>query len=253
MLNKNEIINHLRTENVKVFCYDEIESTSTLARQLINGGETSQFIITSDKQTGGRGRNGKSFYSLNDGSVYMSVVLHPNLEFTDAVGITTAAAVAVSRAIEQVTDKITDIKWVNDLYYNGKKVCGILCEAVASKGIVSSVIVGVGINLAECSFPDELKDIAGTLGCDSLLRAQLVAAVADELFDVDFGEINKDILDEYRRKSMVIGKRIDYYINGEKNTATAVGIDAQGGLIIEKNDCSTDVLRSGEISLRLSE
>ena len=128
MLNKNEIINHLRTENVKVFCYDEIESTSTLARQLINGGETSQFIITSDKQTGGRGRNGKSFYSLNDGSVYMSVVLHPNLEFTDAVGITTAAAVAVSRAIEQVTDKITDIKWVNDLYYNGKKVCGILCR-----------------------------------------------------------------------------------------------------------------------------
>ena len=183
----------------------------------------------------------------------MSVVLHPNLEFTDAVGITTAAAVAVSRAIEQVTDKITDIKWVNDLYYNGKKVCGILCEAVASKGIVSSVIVGVGINLAECSFPDELKDIAGTLGCDSLLRTQLVAAVADELFDVDFGEINEDILDEYRRKSMVIGKRIDYYINGEKNTATAVGIDAQGGLIIEKNDCSTDVLRSGEISLRLSE
>ncbi len=253
MLNKSEILSHLKTENVKVCCYDETESTSTLSRQLINGGETGKLVITAERQTGGRGRNGKSFYSLNDGSVYMSVVLHPNLEFADAVGVTTAAAVAVNRAIELVTGKVTDIKWVNDLYYEGKKICGILCEAVASKGIVSSVIVGVGINLAECSFPDELKDIAGSLSCDSSLRAQLVAAVADGLFSLEFGALSDEILGEYRRKSMVIGKKIDFYINGEKNTATAVGIDAQGGLIIEKSDGSTDVLRSGEISLRLSE
>ncbi len=253
MLNKGEVLSYIKTENVKVFCYDEIDSTSTLARQLVNDGEKNLLIITSDKQTGGRGRNGKSFYSLNDGSVYMSVALHPNLEFADAVGITTAAAVAVSRAIESVTGRVTDIKWVNDLYNCGKKVCGILCEAVASKGIVSSVIVGVGINLAECSFPDELKNIAGTLGCDSSLRAQLIAAVADELFSLDFGKLSDEILDEYRRKSIVIGKKIDYYINGKKNTASAVGIDANGGLIIEISDGSTDVLRSGEISLRLSE
>lgn len=253
MLNKDEILSHLDAENVKVFCCDEIDSTSTFARQLINDGENSRFIITADRQTGGRGRNGKSFYSLNDGSVYMSVVLNPNTGFEGAVGITTAAAVAVSRAIECVTGKSTDIKWVNDLYYCGKKVCGILCEAVASKGIVSSVIVGVGINLGQCSFPDELKDIAGSLGCDTSYRTQLVAAVADELFSLEFGALSDEILNEYRRKSLVIGKRIDYYINGEKNTASAVGIDAQGGLIIEKSDGSTDVLRSGEISLRLSE
>ena len=251
MLNKSEILSHLKAEDVKVFCYDETESTSTLARQIVNGGETCKLIITADRQTGGRGRNGKSFYSLNDGSVYMSVVLHPELDFADTVGVTTASAVAVSNAIESVTGKTVDIKWVNDLYYKGKKVCGILCEAVASKGVVSSVIVGVGINLGECSFPDELKDIAGSLGCDTSLRAQLVAAVADGLFSLEFGALSDEILDEYRRKSMVIGKQIDYYINGEKNTAAAVGIDAQGGLIIEKSDGCTDVLRSGEISLRL--
>ena len=165
--------------------------------------------------------------------------------------IISAAAVVVSNAIEHVTGKTVDIKWVNDLYYGGKKVCGILCEAVASKGIVTSVIVGVGINLGECSFPDELKEIAGSLGCDISLRAQLVAAVADGLFSLEFGALSDEILGEYRRKSMVIGKHIDYYINGEKNTAAAVGIDEQGGLIIEKSDGSTDVLRSGEISLRL--
>ena len=252
MLNKDEILSYLNTENVKVFCCDKIDSTSTLARKLINDGENSRFIVTADRQTGGRGRNGKSFFSLNDGSVYMSVVLKPNTAFEDAVGITTAAAVAVSRAVERVTGKATDIKWVNDLYYSGKKVCGILCEAVASKGVVSSIIVGVGINLGQCSFPDELKNIAGSLGCDCSYQTQLVAAVADELFSLEFGKISEDVLDEYRRKSMVIGKKIDYYINGEKNTASAVGIDAQGGLIIEKSDGSTDVLRSGEISLRLS-
>ncbi len=252
MLSANEILRFLKTENIKVLCYESLDSTSTLARQLINSGETSPLIITADRQTAGRGRNGKSFYSLNDGSVYMSVVLHPNLDFADTVGVTTAAAVAVSRAIEKVTGKATDIKWVNDLYYKGKKVCGILCEAVASKGIVSKVIVGVGINLSQCSFPDELEDIAGGLGCDSSLCAQLVAAVADELFVFGFGKLSNDILEEYRSKSMVIGKKIDYYINGEKNTATAVGIDAQGGLVIIKNNGSTDVLRSGEITLRLS-
>ncbi len=253
MLSKSEMANYLRTQGVKVFCYDEIDSTSTLARQLINEGETSPFIITADKQTGGRGRNGKSFYSLNEGSVYMSVVLHPNLAFSDTVGITTASAVAVSRTIERVTGKATDIKWVNDLYYCGKKVCGILCEAIAAKGMVSSVIVGVGINLGDCSFPDELKDIAGSLCCDSSLREQLIAAVADELFSLELGVLSDEILDEYRRKSMVIGKKIDYYVNGIKNTAAAVGIDAQGGLIIEDDNGCHDVLRSGEITLRLSE
>ena len=253
MLNVIDISRYLKTESVKVECLDLIDSTSTYARQLVNSGENELLLITADKQSGGRGRNGKSFYSLNEGSVYMSVVLHPNLVFTDTVGITTASAVAVSRAIELVTGKSTDIKWVNDLYYGGKKVCGILCEAIASKGIVTSVIVGVGINLAECRFPDELTEIAGALGCDSSLSAQLVAAVADELFALEFGELSDEILDEYRRKSLVIGKRIDYYVNGIKNTAAAVGIDAQGGLIIEDVNGCKDVLRSGEITLRLSE
>ena len=118
---------------------------------------------------------------------------------------------------------------------------------------MTSVIVGVGINLGECRFPDELNGIAGSLGCDSSIKAQLIAAVADELFSLEFGELSNDILDEYRDKSLVIGKKIDYYVNGIKNTANAVGIDAQGGLIIEKESGMRDVLRSGEITLRLKD
>ena len=243
---------NLKTAQVRTVCVESVDSTNTLARSMINSGDNSLLLIAADMQTGGRGRNGKSFYSENKGSVYMTAVVHPNLSFEDSVGITTASAVAVSRAVESVTGKKTDIKWVNDLYYGGRKVCGILCEAVAEKGSVKSVIIGVGINLAACEFPDELDSIAGTLGCDSSLREVLIAAVADELFSLEFGALGEKILDEYRAKSLVIGKKIDYFINGQKNTATAIGIDGCGGLIVQKDDGTSDVLNSGEISVRLN-
>ncbi len=252
MLNSDIIKSHLNTPDVELVCLDSVDSTSTRARELINRGNVSELIITANEQTGGRGRNGKSFYSPSGVSVYMSAVLHPGCNFDGAVGVTTAASVAVSRAIERVTGKKTQIKWVNDLYMNNKKVCGILCEAVARNGIVSSVIVGVGINLCDSEFPAELSDIAGTLGCDLSLREPLIAAVADELFSLQFGDIAEDILAEYREKSLVIGKCINYFVNGIKNTATAVGIDRQGGLVIEKSDGTTETLRSGEITVRLN-
>lgn len=253
MLDYNKISENLKSNEAELFCYDSVDSTSTRARSFIDSGNTSNLIVVSDEQTCGRGRNGKSFYSPPGVSVYMSVVLHPFCDFNSVVGITTSASVAVNRAIEKVTGKQTQIKWVNDLYYKNRKVCGILCEAVAKKSVVSSVIIGVGINLCESEFPGELSEIAGTLGCDASLREQLVSAVADELLNLKCGEIEKEMLDEYRSKSLVIGKKIDYYFNGIKNTATAAGIDSLGGLIIEKTDGSVDILRSGEITVRLSD
>lgn len=248
----DKIKENLKTSDVVINCLDSVDSTNTLARSIINSGEKSLLLIAADRQTGGRGRNGKSFYSENKGSVYMTAVVHPNLPFEDTVGITTASAVAVSRAVESVTGKKTDIKWVNDLYYGGRKVCGILCEAVAEKGRVKSVIIGVGINLADCDFPVELDGIAGTLGCDPSIREKLIAAVADELFSLEFGPLDDKTLDEYRTKSLVLGKKIDYFINGQKNTATAIGVDGCGGLIVKKDDGTSAVLNSGEISVRLN-
>ena len=252
MLSKDIINSHFNTPDVELICLDSVDSTSTRARELVNSGNVSRLVIVADGQTGGRGRNGKSFCSQSGVGVYMSVVLHPDCDFGGAVGVTTAASVAVSRAVERVTGRKIQVKWVNDLYFENKKVCGILCEAVAKNGRVSSVIVGVGINLCESEFPEELADIAGTLGCDNSLREPLVAAVADELFNLRFGDIAEDILNEYREKSIVIDKTIDYFVNGIKNTAVAVGVDGQGGLIVKKADGTTDILRSGEITVRLN-
>ena len=253
MLSSENIRKYLKTENIELYCFDSIDSTSTKARELINTGNMSNLVVVANEQTGGRGRNGKAFFSPPGVSVYMSVVLHPECKLDHAVGITTSCSVAVSRAIEKITGKKTQIKWVNDLYHNNRKVCGILCEAVAKNSVVSSVIVGVGINLCKNTFPDELNEIAGTLNCDLSCRDFLIAAVADELFNLDFGEISEDILKEYRAKSLVIGKQIIYYLNGKKNIATAVGIDSCGGLVVEKDDGVVETLRSGEITVRLSE
>ncbi len=243
---------YLNTYGVKTFYFDCIDSTSTKARELIGDNPKEKLLVVCNEQTSGRGRNGKSFFSPQ-GNIYMSVVLHPDCAFNDAVSVTTAAAVAVNRAVERVTGIKTQIKWVNDLYYCNKKVCGILCEAVGKNGFVSSVIIGVGINLVSQVFPDELKSIAGDLGSDASLRDALIAAVADELFALPFGRLSDELLAEYTQKSIVIGKTIEYTENGKKNTATAVGIDSAGGLIVVNSDESRKVLSSGEITVRLCE
>ncbi len=249
----NQIFDKLNNKNIRLICLDEVDSTSSYIRRMLDSGETGSVLVVAGMQTSGRGRNGKTFYSPDKTGLYMSVLLHPHCAFADAVGITTCAAVAVAKAIASVTGIQTGIKWVNDLYVDSKKVCGILCEAVNDykQGITKSAIIGVGVNLSTVAFPDELRDIAGSLGIDNNYRARLCAEIANALFDLPLGAVPENVLDEYRRLSIVIGKDIDYFINGQKYTARAIGIDNSGGLIIENNG-EISTLGSGEISLRVS-
>lgn len=247
------IADKLKNKKVKIICLDEIDSTSSYLKRETDSFGNENVLVVAKKQTAGRGRNGKSFYSPENTGLYMSVLLHPRCAFADAVGVTTCASVAVAQAVENVTGKKAGIKWVNDLYVEGKKVCGILCEAVNDykQGITKSVIIGVGVNLSTEVFPDELKDIAGSLNVDENCCAQLCAEIANALFDLTFGKIPEDVLNQYKSKSIVIGKEIDYFINGQKNTARAIGIDNTGGLVIENNG-EISTLSSGEISVRLN-
>lgn len=248
---KNDIVEKLYNKNVKVVCFDEIDSTSTFLKQQLNSGETSEMLAVAKKQTAGRGRNGKSFYSPENTGLYMSVLLHPNCRMADAVGVTTCVSVAVSRAIEKVTGKSVGIKWVNDLYVENKKVCGILCEAVNDykQGITKSVIIGVGVNLSTADFPEDIKLTAGSLGVEPDCTAELCAEITNALFSLDFGGISETVLEEYRKKSIVIGKDISYFVNGQKFTARAISIDNSGGLVVERNG-EIKTLNSGEITVR---
>lgn len=248
---KNIIIEKLDNKDIKVMCFDEIDSTSTFLKHQLDSGEISEMLAVAKKQTAGRGRNGKSFYSPENTGLYMSVLLHPNCRIADAVSVTTCASVAVSRAIEKVTGKSVGIKWVNDLYVENKKVCGILCEAVNDykQGITKSVIIGVGVNLSTADFPEDIKLTAGSLGVEADCTAVLCAEIANALFSLEFGCISETVLEEYRAKSVVIGKDISYFVNGQKFAARAISVDNSGGLVVEC-DGEIKTLTSGEITVR---
>lgn len=252
-MNCESISSIISNSNVKVICLDSVDSTSSFLRRLLDDVEKGIVLAVANEQTAGRGRNGKSFYSPDCGGLYMSLLIHPEIGFDAVPSVTAKVCIAVCRAIEKVTDVATDIKWVNDLYLNGRKVCGILCEAVNDykNAVTKSIIIGVGINVSTSEFPGELQGNAGSLGVSASYRNKLVGEITNALLKLNFGALSEDELAFYRERSCVLGKTINYFLNGQKNTAEAVAIDGSGGLIVKNMNGETLTLTSGEISVRL--
>lgn len=236
---------------VKVF--DTIDSTNSEAKRVIKDGLNIDAIFVAEGQTGGRGRRGKSFFSPNTSGLYFTAVLHPNISLSDATGITAAAAVAVCDIIKNETKKDPKIKWVNDIFIDGKKVCGILTEAVTDfeTNKVSAVIVGIGINLTTSDFPSELKNIAGAVGKD-IDRNRLSAELFIRLKSLCDTLPEKSFMDSYRGYSMVLGNKIEFSQNGIFYQATAEKIHDDGSLEVQTLSNETFILNSGEISIKLS-
>ncbi len=236
--------------DIEVLYYPVTDSTNTQAKRLLAESEArAPILIAANEQSAGRGRQGKSFYSPADTGVYFSLAVQPNISLQNAVFATTAAAVAVCRAIERLTDAKPEIKWVNDVYIGNSKICGILTEAISDfeTGGVSAVIIGIGINISTQHFPDGIPN-AGSLG-KRVCRAELVGEIADELLEIAFADC-ADYIDYYRSHSMLLGKKISFIENGRVTAATAISIDEQGGLTVETENGETKTLRSGEISIR---
>lgn len=244
MLSK-ESISTLINERVGVYVYDTVTSTNDVARELCS--DDGCILVVADGQTNGKGRQGKSFFSPHDSGLYFSLAIDTDSPAFDFTGVTCAVAVAVSRAILKVAETETKIKWVNDLYLGDRKVCGILVQAVSENGRIRKLIIGVGINISTIDFPDEIKDIAGSLG-KNVDRNVLTAESVNNILDLIFAK-SEEYIDEYRSKSNVIGREITYIQNGISHTATAVDIDQKGGLIV-RNAKETITLTSGEISVR---
>ena len=244
-----EIIKSRLSCKINVHYFDSIDSTNTEAKRRISSGDLSEMLIVANEQTSGRGRQGKSFYSPALTGIYMTLVIHPDVSLRNAVTATTAAAVAVCRAIETLTELKPQIKWVNDVYLNGNKICGILTEAVSDfeTGTVSSVIIGIGINIKTVNFPSEIEN-AGSLGID-IRRADLIAETANELMKITLGDY-KGFIDYYRSHSLILGRKINYIEDGKITAATAMEIDETGGLTVKKENGEILTLRSGEISIR---
>ena len=241
---------------VKIDIYDELESTNQTAKKEAMIGEAGHgsFVIARS-QTAGRGRRGRGFYSPADAGLYMSVILKPQGTLHDSLLITTAAAVAVYRAVEQICGIQLDIKWVNDLFYHGRKVCGILTEAVTDfeSGNIDFVVVGIGLNIYQDSdtLPAELQKIAGALYTD---REAADTADRNRLAAVIVNELRKETRDlklspDYISHNMIPRHEITITDGKSSRKAFALEICQDGRLKVREENGEETVLTFGEVSV----
>ncbi|MGL6100522.1 MAG: biotin--[acetyl-CoA-carboxylase] ligase [Fusobacteriaceae bacterium] len=239
----------------KIHIFKEIDSTNNEAKKMAINGATHGTVVLAEKQTKGRGRRGnKEFYSPANSGIYMSVILRPNLSMEDITLITTATSVAICRAIENLLKLNPKIKWINDIYLNDKKVCGILTEGVTDfeTGTIETVILGVGINFNTDDFPEEIKEKAGSLTNQKIpkvSRNRLIAEILKEIFKIMETIQDRKYLAEYREKSWIIGDMIEVITSEERYRAKAIDIMDDGALQIEREDGRVENLISGEISI----
>ena len=247
----------------KIIVRDSVTSTNDLLREMAMKGEDEApegTMIVAAEQTKGKGRRGRNFFSPEGTGIYFSFLLRPNVEAADAGMITTMAAVAVAEAVKKYGVSDVGIKWVNDVYVGGRKVCGILAEATTSleTGEIDSVVVGIGLNIytPEGGFPDDIKDRAGSiLGTERAddARNRLVAYTYEQFFDLYRNASEKEIAERYRSMCFVIGKKITIIKGNEQRHGTAVSLDDRCHLLVRYEDGTEESLFSGEISLRMDQ
>ncbi len=254
-MGKDRAFSALEEMGVSVFEYDELGSTNTAAREYAQLCGKAPALILAKKQTEGRGRMGRSFYSPADTGLYMTLLLDVTHDTPHSfVGLTTAAAVATARAIERTTGILVGIKWVNDLYIEQKKVCGILCESFSS-GEKRYAIIGIGVNLSTADFPEEIRDIAASLGVADacLVRQRLAESICICLLGI-YGQMragDTSYIGEYKRRSVVLGREVTFTVGDRQGSGVAEDIDADGALYVRCSDGRLEALNSGEISLRI--
>ena len=239
-----------------VYVHERLDSSNQTAKRLALAGAPHGTLVLAGQQSAGRGRMGRRFESPAGKGIYLSLVLRVPVPASKALGVTVGAAVAVARAVQKLCGIELGIKWVNDLYYNGKKVCGILTEAGADieSGQLEWLVVGIGLNLTSRpeDWPEELRPIAGSLypgGPAPVSRAALAGAIARELLGLCPAF---DCLDEYRARCFVPGHWVTVCTGTESYAAKAVAIDDAGRLIVQREEGRTEALCHGEVSIRPS-
>lgn len=266
-LSRSLILKYLGEEasyyNIEVF--DVIDSTNTYLKKkapeyLAQAGDPKTapwYAAIADRQDLGRGRMGRSFCSPAGSGIYLSVLFKPQLLAQQAVSMTTAAAVAACRAIEECTDSKPQIKWVNDIYIDGKKTCGILTEASVDLegGGLDWAVIGIGFNvyMPEGGFPEEIKDIAGAIASERErdLRSRIAATFLSQLHAICKDLKASGFSKEYKERCFLIGKDINVIRDGKLIPATAYDLDDELHLLVRYENGTTEALNSGEVSVRV--
>lgn len=259
-LKASEISKELNTRLIgkDLYIFNEVGSTNTLAKYLSENDIENGSIIISEKQNAARGRSGKSWESPL-GGIWLSIILNPNVDSSKIHLITLATGVAVAKSLKRIGIENPEIKWPNDIMINGKKVCGILTEAITKFNSIKIVIVGVGIdaNLSIEDLPEELQNTTTTLENELKKKVdenKLIRIFLEEferIYEIYSHEKYEEILKDWRKSSYSIGKIVE--VKKPKNKSYdgyVVGISKDGGLIIEKYDGTLEKVISGECIIK---
>lgn len=258
ILSAQGIMKYLPSEyqNMDIRVERETESTNAAVREYAEQGMQEGFLLVAGEQTKGRGRYGRTFFSPQGTGVYFSLLLRPKgVLAQQGTGLTAMAAVAMCEAVKELSGKPTGIKWVNDIYVNGKKVCGILTEASMGleSGRLDYVILGVGVNVypPETGFPESLIDKAGVVFDEMQddMKNRLIALFLENFGAYYLKQSERSYIEKYKEYSLVTGKQIQVLSEYGKREAYVLGIDDDCRLLVEYENGERATLSCGEISI----
>lgn len=251
-----KILEQCLNQKLNITIFQELDSTNNYLKKLGSQGEKETQLVIAESQTGGRGRMGRAFYSPNGTGIYFSLLLHPKFSAEKSLFLTVMAAVSVAETVMKYNKNDVKIKWVNDIYIDGKKVCGILTEgAINSNKMLDYAVVGIGINIIapENGFHDEIKGIATAIfpgNAEENIKEKIVADIVNKFFGMYNGEDN-NYIKRYKEYSYLTGKEINI-ISGENiRPATVIDITDDCHLLVKNENGEVEEISSGDVSVRI--
>ena len=251
-----KILEQYLNQKLNIEIFQELDSTNNYLKKLGSQGERNTTLVIAESQTGGRGRMGRSFYSPNGTGIYFSLLLHPKFSAEKSLFLTVMAAVSVAETVMKYNKNDVKIKWVNDIYIDGKKVCGILTEgSINADKKLDYAVVGIGINVVapKNGFPDEIKEIATAIfpgKTQNYIKEKIVADVINKFFDM-YNDKDTDYVKRYKDYSYLTGKEINIISANSVRPATVLGITDDCHLLVKNENDEIEEISSGDVSVRL--
>lgn len=244
-------------QGVAIDVRDQVSSTNTVLKELAEKGGREGMVVIAEHQDRGKGRLGRSFFSPKGLGLYMSILLRPDFSAEESLAITTAASVAVAEAIDRLTGEYSRIKWVNDVYLHGRKVCGILTEAALDfeSGKLNYAVLGIGVNIQAPpgGFPEGIREVAGAIfptPAPAGARARLAAEILNRFFEIYRTLPDRtDYMAEYRARSLLNGMEVTLRQGNAQWDGLVLGIDEQARLIVRLPDGQKKSFGAGEVAI----
>ncbi|MBQ8767452.1 MAG: biotin--[Clostridia bacterium] len=245
----NKILEKCLNQKLNIELFDELDSTNNYLKKLGSQGEMNTTLVIAESQTGGRGRMGRSFYSPNGTGIYFSLLLHPEFSAEKSLFLTVMAAVSVAETVMKYNSNDVKIKWVNDIYIDGKKVCGILTEgSINAEKKLDYAVVGIGINIMapEEGFPEDIKTSATAIfpgKTQDNIKEKLVAEIVNKFFDMYNGK-DTDYAKRYKEYSYLTGKEINIISGDSVRPATVLRITDECHLLVKNENGEIEEISS---------